>query len=420
MFLYFSQANRYKRGSMMDTRERQIITVTCFGHFMSHFNMMAFPVLLLPLTRFYQKDFSHVIHLSFLMYLFFGISALPWGMVTDKLGSRKMLTAFFVGSGVCALLAAFSLKSAWGFSLFLAGIGIFSGIYHPAGLGLISKGVKQIGKGLGYNGMAGNLGLALSPLITGYINWLWGPKAAYIFLGGFNLVGALLLLSLKFPEPEKKVAPGKEQPAAGMLKAFIILCVAMMLGGIAFRGLTVTLPSLLELRNPDLLKALASGFHFLQSHNVTASLLTSMVFTVGVVGQYVGGYVADHYDLRHSYLTFHVLAFLGALGMAFFTNVSLVAIAVFYSFFLLGMQPVENSLVSAYTPRHLRHSAYGTKFTLTFGVGAFAVQLVGWVKATWSIQAVFLFMAAVSLSIVIVILILIAATKNGTRQDQKA
>jgi len=400
----------------MNTRERQIITVTCFGHFMSHFNMMAFPVLILPLTRFYQKDFSHVIHLSFLMYLFFGVSALPWGMVTDKLGSRKMLATFFVGSGICALLAAFTLKSAWGFSLFLAGIGIFSGIYHPAGLGLISKGVKQIGKGLGYNGMAGNLGLALSPLMTGYINWLWGPKAAYIFLGGFNLVGALLLLSLTFPEPERKEAPGKEQ-STGMLRAFVILCAAMMLGGISFRGLTVTLPSLFELRNPDLLKALASGFHFLKSHNMTASLLTSMVFTIGIIGQYVGGYVADRYDLRRSYLAFHALAFFGALGMAFFTNVSLVAIAIFYSFFLLGMQPVENALVSTYTPHHLRHSAYGMKFTLTFGVGALAVQLVGWVKETWSIQAVFLFLAAVSLCIVCVIMILITTTKKGVKES---
>ena len=396
----------------MNAEERKIITVTCFGHFMSHFNMMVFPVLILPLTAFYHMDFSRVIDLSFLMYLFFGVSALPWGFVTDRLGARKMLTTFFAGAGICALGAAFFIRSPRLFSLFLAGIGIFSGIYHPAGLGLISKGVREIGKGLGYNGMAGNMGLAVSPLITGLINYLWGPRATYIFLGFFNLMGVGLLTFLQIPDPKHSSTITQKAGSGGMAKAFAILCVAMMLGGVAFRGLTVTLPSLFELRNPTLLKTLAHAFTFFKSHNVTASLLSSMVFLIGVFGQYAGGYVADHADLRKAYITFHSLAFFGALGMAVTTNATLVVVAIFYAFFLLGMQPIENTLVARYTPVKLRHAAYGTKFILTFGVGSLAVHLVGWVKETWSIQAVFYVMSLVSLCIVATIFILILATRG--------
>ncbi len=396
----------------MNPDERKIITVTCFGHFMSHFNMMVFPVLVLPLTSFYHMGFARVIDLSFLMYLFFGVSALPWGFVTDRLGARKMLATFFAGAGICALLAAFFIKSPWWFSFYLAGVGIFSGIYHPAGLGLISKGVREIGKGLGYNGMAGNLGLAVSPLITGLINYLWGPRAAYVFLGLFNLVGLGLLVFLKIPDLKQTSVAARKAGGNGMLKAFAILCVAMMLGGIAFRGLTVTLPSLFELRNPTLLKSLAHAFSFFKSPNVTASLLSSMVFLIGVFGQYAGGYIADHTDLRKAYITFHSLAFFGALGMAVSTNVTLVVVAVLYAFFLLGMQPIENTLVARYTPVKLRHAAYGTKFILTFGVGSLAVRLVGWVKASWSIQAVFYVMSLVSLCIVITIFVLILATRG--------
>lgn len=395
----------------MDSDERKIITVTCFGHFMSHFNMMVFPVLILPLTSFYHRDFSQVIRLSFLMYLFFGVSALPWGYVTDRLGPRIMLTTFFLGAGFCSLLAALFIRSQLGFSLFLAGIGIFSGIYHPAGIGMISKGIREIGKGLGYNGMAGNLGLAFSPLITGLINWVWGPRAAYIFLGVFNIMGAVLIAFLSIPDPHRGSDVDKSE-GGGMLKAFMVLCVAMMLGGVAFRGLTVTLPSLFELRNPTLLNTLANAAGFLRSHNVTASLLSSFVFIIGVFGQYAGGYIADHADLKHAYVTFHSIAFLGAIGMAVFTNIALVVIAVFYAFFLLGMQPIENTLVAHYTPERLRHSAYGTKFILTFGVGSLAVDLVGWVKQVWSIQAVFFVMAFVSLCIVATILILISVTRK--------
>jgi len=394
----------------MDSKERRIIGVTCFGHFMSHFNMMVFPVLILPLTTFYHQDFSKVIRLSFLMYLFFGVSALPWGFVTDKLGPRRMLMTFFLGAGICSLLAALVAGSPLGFSLFLAGIGIFSGIYHPAGLGLISKGVRQIGKGLGYNGMAGNLGLAFSPLITGLINWIWGPRAAYLFLGVFNLLGAGLIVFLNIPDPQLNASESRRS-GDGMLKAFAILCVAMMLGGVAFRGLTITLPSLFELRNPTLLNTLGRAAGFLHSHNVTASLLSSLVFIVGIFGQYAGGYIADHADLKRAYITFHSLAFFGALGMAAFTNTALVVIAVFYAFFLLGMQPIENTLVARYTPERLRHSAYGTKFILTFGVGSLSVYIVGWIKEIWTIQAVFYAMAFDSLCIVATIMVLIAATR---------
>ena len=55
-------------------------------------------------------------------------------------------------------------------SIALAGMGLFSGIYHPIGLGMISKGVNRMSMALGYNGMFGNLGLATAPLMTGIIN----------------------------------------------------------------------------------------------------------------------------------------------------------------------------------------------------------------------------------------------------------
>ena len=394
----------------MNSEERKIVTVASFGHFMSHFNMMVFPALVLPLTKYYHLDFSRVVQLSFLMYLFYGITALPWGLVTDRFGAKRLLAAFFLGTGLCSILAAFFMASPFVFSMYLAGIGIFSGIYHPAGIGLISRGVRKIGKGLGINGVVGNLGFASGPLIAGFINWKWGPRAAYFFLGIFNILGFFLMLFLKIHDPEKGISINKSGEE-GLLKGFIILCFAMIFGGIAFRGLTVTLPSLFQLRLPGLLKMLAGSVSFLQSHNVVASILTSLVFVIGIFGVYLGGYVADHADLRRAYIWFNGLAFFGALGMAYLTNIPLIIISIFYVFFLLGLQPVENTLVAAYTPDKLRHSGFGVKFVLKFGVGALAVRLIGWIKVTWSIQAVFIMMAMVSVLVVGVILVLILVTQ---------
>ncbi|MCP4579967.1 MAG: MFS transporter [Deltaproteobacteria bacterium] len=64
------------------------------------------------------------------------------------------------------------------------------------------------------------------------------------------------------------------------------------------------------------------------------------------------------------------------------------------------------------TPDRLRHSAYGSKFILTFGVGATAVYVVGWIKNQWSLSAVFIAMGVVSFLIVLDIMLLISKTRE--------
>jgi MFS family permease len=186
----------------------------------------------------------------------------------------------------------------------------------------------------------------------------------------------------------------------------------MMLGGIAYRGATVILPAYFELRNQALFEYL-SRLHWLPaSKNVASTALTSLVFLVGIMGQYMGGRVAERFEPRRGYLFFHALALPMALIMAYTTDISLLLITMGYMLFLLGMQPIENTLVAFLTPDKLRHSAYGAKFILTFGVGALAVHMVGWVKSAWSLPAVFVAVAGVSLGTVFFILLLCYVTRG--------
>jgi len=395
----------------MNANERNILTTTCFGHFMSHFNMLMFPALVLPLMGRYGADLSHVLALSFWMYMLFGVTALPWGLLSDRLGAKPLLLVFYTGAGVCGLAAGYLVDSPGAFSLCLAGVGLFSGIYHPAGLGLISRGIGRMSMALGYNGMAGNAGLAAAPILAGVLNHLYGIQVAYFFLGGLNLLGAVTMLVLPLTEP-KRNANGPSEGPKGLVWGFIILCVCMMLGGIAYRSLTVILPSYFELRNPALLDSLSGLKWMPASRNVAATALSSLVFLVGMFGQFLGGFAADRFEPRRGYLVFHLTALPLALAMAYTTDVSLLVITMFYTLFLLGMQPIENTLVARFTPDELRHSAYGTKFILSFGVGSLAVHLVGWVKQAWSLPAVFVAMAVVSILTVLCILLLIVTTRK--------
>lgn len=395
----------------MSPNERNILTITSFGHFIGHFNMLMFPALVLPLTNRFGMELSQVLALSFWMYLLYGISALPWGLLSDVFGAKSLLFTFYTGAGLCGLAAAFFMDSYKIFFVCLAGVGLFSGIYHPAGLGLISKGMSRMSMALGYNGMAGNAGLAAAPLLTGVLNHLFGSRAPYLFLGILNLMGAVLMLLLPLNEPPVKQKV-EFHASKSLAMGFIFLYLCMMLNGIAYRGVTVILPSYFELKTHALFEVLSRLQWLPTSRNVAATALTSLVFLVGILGQYIGGRAAERFEPRRGYLFFHSLAFPMALVMGYTTDFPLVLGTMGYMLFTLGMQPIENTLIAYLTPDKLRHSAYGIKFVLTFGIGAVSVYLVGWIKQAWSLSAVFVCMAGISLGIVFFILLLTKVTRT--------
>ncbi|MFC1526831.1 hypothetical protein ACFL6X_08495, partial [Candidatus Latescibacterota bacterium] len=88
-------------------------------------------------------------------------------------------------------------------------------------------------------------------------------------------------------------------------------------------------------------------------------------------------------------------------------DLPLVLLLVVYFFFLLGMQPIENSLVARLTPRRFHHAAYGSKFALTFGVGAGAVKTVEAIERSAGLEAVFPFLGVVSAALVATVVVLI-------------
>ncbi|MEJ2730948.1 MAG: hypothetical protein P8185_21000 [Deltaproteobacteria bacterium] len=75
----------------LSSKDRRILLNTCYGHFMSHFNMLVFPALVLPLTARLGLGMAQVLELSFWMYLLFGLTALFWGLVADRFGARRLL-----------------------------------------------------------------------------------------------------------------------------------------------------------------------------------------------------------------------------------------------------------------------------------------------------------------------------------------
>lgn len=389
----------------MNSREHSILGATCYGHFLSHFNMLVFPAVLLPLADSLELTLGATLALSFWMYLLFGLTALPWGLAADRFGPRRLLTIFHLGAGLCAFWAATSLDQPDQLRLALAGIGLFSGIYHPAGLGWIAKEIRNTSRAMAYNGMFGNLGLATAPLLAGLVNYIWGTAMVYLVVGIMNLIGLVILILAKTETLNAAADRPKRQDSSAI--AFLVLLVAMMLGGIVYRGTTISLPAYFELQNGILYQGLSRLSGGLGSANVVATLFTSLIYLVGMAGQYFGGWVGERYRLTSGYLLFHLITIPMTLAMSASANGMLIFFAMIHGFFLLGMQPLENTLVARLTPAHFLSSAYGMKFILTFGVGALSVKMVAVVEETWGFAAVFQCLAGISTLLVLVIALLI-------------
>jgi sugar phosphate permease len=143
-----------------------------------------------------------------------------------------------------------------------------------------------------------------------------------------------------------------------------------------------------------------------------ATLSTSIILMAGILGQLFGGRLAEKFDLRFCYLFMHLIIIPVVFLMARTANLPLIVLAMAYFFFLLGTQPIENTLVAKLTPKKFLSTAYGLKFIFTFGVGALSVKAIKAVESSFGIENVFTGLGFVSIVLVSIIGLLILATSK--------
>ncbi len=398
----------------MDSNERKILIFTSSGHFFTHFYMLVFPVLLLPITRSLNMPLEQILPKSFLMYLLYGLLAIPWGLLSDHYNPRIIMGFGVILAGAGFLLSGFLQNAAFlPFSLALVGIGCAA--YHPSGLSMVSKGLKSRGQGMGVNGIFGNLGIASAPFAAGLLNYAVGWQATLLILGGAGVGIGIVCLVIPFSvDRDTDKQRGSQMKKENFLKLFITLCAVVTVSGLLYRGFTLILPSYLEIRLSSafegiynaLRRAGESGILTSEQGTLFAALIAGCAYLIGMAGQALGGKLADKYDLKKTYLVFSGLALPFLLLLRFGSGFALMVYAGMFAFFTLGLQPVENSMFAMLTPPRWRSLAYGMKFTLSFGVGSLSVFLVARVQDRWNIEAVVLLLSGYLVSMILLISLL--------------
>ncbi len=361
---------------------QRILWLTGVGHASAHAWELIFPAVAVPMARDLGLPFEEIVSLSFVLYLLYGLGAPLAGWATDHLGARRVLVLCLLGGGVSGALVAFA-PSILVARFALGGLGLAASLYHPAGLTLLSHHFeKKVGRAFALNGMAGNVGIGLTPFLAGLTASLVGWRYAFLLLSLPGLVFGAIFLFVAVPdgvpvfEPRR---PEEASPSAVDWRAIVLFAIAVTAGGLAYRLHTLVMPALIQERIPMLanLKGLLPGLT--NSDNLAATALTSVAYGFGIFGQWAGGRIADRHPLPASYFSFHMIA-APVLGIAAISSGVPLLLALFiFMFFSIGMQPIENSLIAALSPPAWRGRGFAAKFVLSFGVGAMGTYVVGWV-----------------------------------------
>jgi hypothetical protein len=122
---------------------RQLIMLINAAHLLTHYTLLILPTAVLVMARpggAFGTEHGPILALGTGMFVLYGAASLPQGWLAARFGRRRMMTSFFVGTGL-SLIAAGCVSSPVGLLLALTATGLFSAIYHPVGT-LLRSGIK--------------------------------------------------------------------------------------------------------------------------------------------------------------------------------------------------------------------------------------------------------------------------------------
>ena len=369
----------------MNKENKIVMGVTAFSHLAVHAQMMVFPTLMLLFHHEFDLGLDTLGIMASAGAFMFGAGAIPAGFLEAKLGGRVLLLIYQIGSiigGLGLILANTPVQMTIGLGI----LGLASSIYHPAGLTILSRRLTNLSKGMAIHGVAGSVGLALGPLFAGVAAEFGSWRVSYLIW--IILQGILVLVTFFMIKRRNKPIEDETKKEIFEIKdkrSIVLYYVMSTALGFSFGGFTTYMPSLFGSQT--------TGIFALLPETLKAGFFTTLVFTSGIFGQTIGGYVGDRYS--RSFLLFWIvilnMPFLFLMGYT--SGWSLLISSILLGIVHFLNQPVSNALLAELTPSSHRGIGYGISFFLSFGIGGISPAVCGWITNQYSIEMVFPFMA---------------------------
>jgi MFS family permease len=302
-------------------------------------------------------------------FVMFGLGSLPAGRLGDLWGRRNMMLVFFFGMAVSAALVSLT-QQAWQLALALTLVGVFASIYHPVGIPMLVQGALKPGLTIGINGLAGNLGIAVAALITGFLVAWQGWRAAFLVPAVFALICGVLFWRLcpKEAEPPSKRTSkaAVSLDRAGMIRVVVVMTITAVTSSLLFNLTTNGNAQLMNERMRGLIETPQA-----------LGVLLACVYALASVAQVVVGRLIDKYPLKKVYGTVVLLQipmFIAAVQahgwMLFFVLIGFMVM-------VFGAIPFTDAMVVRYVDDRMRSRVAGVRLAVAFGISSAAVWLLG-------------------------------------------
>ncbi len=331
-------------------------------------------------------------------FLLFGLGSLPAGRLGDLWGRRSMMLIFFFGIGASSILTAAS-QNAWQLAASLTLMGAFASIYHPVGIPMLIERSSNPGATIGFNGLAGNLGVAAAALLTGFlIKWL-GWRAAFIVPGVVCLAcGAIFAWAC----PRETESPSKRKGGAKvtlspamMARAMVVMTAAAITSSVLFNFTTNGNGQLLTER-----------FRGVMEDPATLGILLALVYTISSIAQVVVGNLVNRFALKPFFL-FMVLGqipmlFLASQTQGWWLFLALTGVMIF----VFGAIPFTDVMIARYVDDRMRSRVSGIRLGVSFAVSSLSVWAIGPVVKAMGFGNSLLVLACFSLTTVTILTLL--------------
>lgn len=409
----------------MDANDRALTAVAMLGHATFHTYELVVPLFVALWLDEFAVAAAELGILVGAGFALVGVGALPSGVLADRYDSKRLIvgSALGMGGGFVVLSAA---PNAAVLGVGLALWGTAASVYHPAGLSLISRGASERGTAFAYHGLAGNVGVAVGPLLgavlLAFLHW----RAVAVVLVVPAVVAAAVGRRIEFDEraadpadPDERanapadaaelVARTRRLFAGGFALAFAVA----MLYGLYYRGAFTFLPDVLA--DVPLFEPVPfAGVTLRPSQYAYAGLLA-----VGGAGQYVGGKLSDRVAPERALaVTFAVLV---AVSLAFVPALngsvaSLLVVCALFGFVAYAVAPMYQSTIAAHAPSDAHGLSFGYTYLGTFGVGAFGASVAG-VVLTYADAAALFTLLAVPAGLAAVVAVVLAVRRGDEGGD---
>ncbi|WP_301154167.1 MFS transporter [Metapseudomonas otitidis] len=366
-------------------RPRTVIRFINAAHIIDHMFMLIFPAAVLGMTATFELSYAELIGLSLGGFIAFGACSLPAGWLGDKWSRRHMMLVFFLGIGGAAIFTGLS-RSTPMLVLGLTLMGVFAAIYHPVGTAMLVAHAQNRGREIGINGMWGNLGVAFSALVTGFLTAHFGWRAAFILPGALSVaIGVWFALYVRDEASPVAAAGTHRGGGAGQVSmrlVFGVLALVTATGGVIFNASTMTYPKLFQERLVDLFASPES-----------LGIVVSIAYAFGAVAQLLMGRVLDRYSLKLPFVVMTVCQGPLLVAMAYADGWAVIALGAAFMFAVFGQVTVNDAMVANFVAPQWQARVFALRYFLSFGASAAAIPMIAFIEPRHGLVGLYLVLA---------------------------